>query len=60
MDEEECDGLDNDGDGKLMKECPIVTLMDFDCFDVEVCDSLDNDGDGLVDEDARYGWGWCC
>ncbi len=51
MDTEECDGLDNNGDG--------VTDEGFgdsdgdgtaDCVDTEECDGVDNNGDGVTDK----------
>ncbi|TNE88745.1 MAG: hypothetical protein EP330_13575 [Deltaproteobacteria bacterium] len=50
IDVEECDGLDNDGDG-LTDEGFDDTDGDgiADCVDSETCDGIDNDGDGALD-----------
>ncbi|WP_282135758.1 PKD domain-containing protein [Seonamhaeicola maritimus] len=50
-DVEECDGVDNDGDGQV-DEGFTDTDNDgiADCVDTEECDGLDNDGDGQIDE----------
>jgi len=51
MDSEECDGLDNDGDGSADEGYSDVDGDGTaDCVDVEECDGVDNDGDGDVDE----------
>ena len=51
LDDEDCDGLDNDGDGVADEGFPDTDRDDLpDCLDVEDCDGLDNDGDGAVDE----------
>ena len=51
LDGEECDGLDNDGDGAADEGYPDHDLDGaMDCIDVEECDGLDNDGDQVVDE----------
>ena len=49
--EEECDGLDNNGNGTI-DEGFTDTDGDgtADCLDTEECDGFDNDGDGIVDE----------
>lgn len=48
---EECDGVDNDGDGAVDEGFPDTDLDGTaDCRDAEECDDLDNDGDGEVDE----------
>jgi hypothetical protein len=48
---EECDGLDNVGNGRIDEGFPD---SDFDgtadCMDIESCDGVDNNGDGSVDE----------
>jgi choice-of-anchor A domain-containing protein len=48
---EPCDGVDNDGDGKV-DEGWADSDGDgtADCVDSEECDGLDNDGDGAIDE----------
>jgi hypothetical protein len=49
---EECDGVDNDGDGAVDEDYPDTDGDGAaDCVDVEECDGLDNDGDGQIDED---------
>ncbi len=51
MDAEECDGLDNDGDGTVDEGYTDTDLDGVaDCVDEEECDGLDNTGDGAVDE----------
>ncbi|MDC6352006.1 SprB repeat-containing protein [Zeaxanthinibacter sp. PT1] len=60
-DYEECDGLDNDGDGQIDEGLDCEEVCDgldndgdgeidegLDC--VELCDGVDNDGDGMIDE----------
>jgi hypothetical protein len=50
-DTEECDNVDNDGDG-MVDEGFDDTDNDgiADCVDTEECDGIDNDGDGMIDE----------
>ena len=50
IDTEECDGLDNDGDGIVDEGFDSDGDGIADCYDTEECDGLDNDGDGIVDE----------
>ncbi|MCR8667722.1 T9SS type A sorting domain-containing protein [Aestuariibaculum sp. M13] len=48
---EDCDGIDNDGDGEVDEGFPDTDGDGVaDCVDTETCDGLDNDGDGEVDE----------
>jgi hypothetical protein len=48
---EVCNGLDDDGDGRVDEVCRDTDGDGVhDCRDFEVCDRVDNDGDGLVDE----------
>ncbi|MFT4976645.1 MAG: hypothetical protein ACI8S6_002550 [Myxococcota bacterium] len=50
-DVEECNGLDDDGDGEIDEDFPDTDEDGIaDCMDAEECDGLDNDGDGNIDE----------
>ena len=49
-DTEECDGVDNDGDGEIDEGFDSDMDGTPDCADEEICDGVDNDGDDLVDE----------
>ena len=52
LDTEECDGLDNDGDGDIDEDMSDVDGDGLcDLLDTEECDGVDNDGDGDIDED---------
>ncbi len=53
FDTEECDGVDNDGDGEIDEGFDANGNGIPDCQEIDDCDCLDNDGDGLVDEDCR-------
>ena len=53
VDTEECDGLDNDGDGEIDEDWSDSDgdgVADCPDDDDEICDGLDNDGDGEIDE----------
>ena len=50
-DVEECDGVDNDGDGFIDEGFDADKDGIKDCFDVEICNGKDDDGDGEIDED---------
>jgi len=50
LDVEVCDGVDNDGDGRVDEGFDSDSDGLADCFDAEQCDGLDNDGDGFADE----------
>ncbi|HMV66297.1 MAG TPA: hypothetical protein PKA64_05565 [Myxococcota bacterium] len=49
---EECNGIDDDGDGQIDEGYPDVDRDGIaDCVDADLkCNGLDDDGDGLVDE----------
>jgi hypothetical protein len=50
-DVEECNGLDDDGDGAVDEDFPDTDGDGIaDCMDIEECDGLDNDGNGVIDE----------
>jgi hypothetical protein len=49
-DVEECDGIDNDGDGFIDEGFDADKDGIKDCFDVEICNGKDDDGDGEIDE----------
>jgi hypothetical protein len=56
-DVEECDGLDNDGDGATDEGFDSDGDGSADCLE-ERCDCEDNDGDGIVDEGCNYELGF--
>ena len=58
-DTEDCDGLDNNGDGSVDEGFDSDVDGTADCFDPEACDGLDNDGDGSVDEGNLCGTDDC-
>jgi|GEM_PF-6216058 len=51
---EECDGIDNNGDGVIDEGFPDTDGDSIaDCVDIEECDGIDNDGNGLIDDNLE-------